>query len=389
LTSAITPTITVTHLSNPAQAEISATPDLIAGMPATNIDMQLEDLRREGEKLKAVICFQTPNNMDWIIDHASLQYSVGEISFESSEQLDYQTPATEAISGSICEEITFPVPVHADLSSARIKIQGLRAALNEADYCTRYLGEVQPTLTARQTGIILACDQSNQSLNLKVVSKPDSLRMDQAQNILDDFYTISDTWTFPFGNPPVFTFEPLDYGVKANASNFHHEGESVQFDMCLQINNSDWDAWLVQEGILKYMGQKDLYFGTSAQLRRVSPANAHFGLYCGVVQGLPGFIQLPANANKSDFTFTIASLIPDINPGNLCTTYLGHLQKRLVEQGIDLQLQCESTASGTYTLQASEIPLSLGLSDAAIERVLANVALFLYLQGSWTLDFKS
>jgi hypothetical protein len=350
--------------------------------------MQIKDLRQEGDHLKATLCFDMPDQANWGIDHASLGYTGAETTFESAETLENQSPLADGTQGYRCQEISFVIPAQSDLSNATLTVQGLRASLGEGEFCERYLNEAQPTLTAQQTGIIIGCTQSGNGFNLTVISKPDSLSLEQAQRTVYDFYTIPGPWIFPFSNPPVFDFQPLAYTVKASASNFHRDGEMVKVDVCMQIDNADWEAWLVQEGILQYAGREDRYFGTEAQLRRVSPAGARNGKYCGTLDGFPELGEIPATARASDFVLTITSLIPDVNVSNLCTTYLEQIQQRLDEKGMGIRVQCGKTAMGDYALQPVDQPASLGLSRESIGRVLSNIGLFLSLPGSWSFKFN-
>jgi hypothetical protein len=374
----------------PDSTEIPSTPTIIVfpSLPRPTLQMQVKDLRQEGYYFKGMVCFDVPDGADWMIDHASLQYSGGETSFESAETLESQPPLADGTQGYRCQEISFMIPAQANLSNATLTIQGLRASLGEGEFCERYLNEAQSTLTARQTGIEIGCTQSGNGFNLTVNAKPDSLSLEEAQRIIYDFYTIPGPWTFLFSNPPVFIFKPLVYNVKAAASNFRREGELIKVDVCVQIDNTDWEAWLVKEGILEYAGLEDRYFGTSAQLQRVSPANAWTGKYCGILGGSPNLGEIPVNAKASDFILTINSLVPDVNISNLCTIYLEHVQQRLDEKGIGIRAQCGRIASGGYALKPVDLPVSIGLSRAAVERVLSNVGLFFTLQGPWRLDLK-
>ena len=368
----------------PAIQSYIATPSL----PSPALQIQVKDLRQEGEHVKATMCFEVPDQADWGIDHASLRYTGGETSFESEETLEYQPPLAGGALGYRCQEIIFTVPVQSDLSKATLTIHGLRAFPNEGEYCERYLNEAQPTLTARQTGIKIGCTQSGNGFNLTVISKPNSLSLEEAQRTVYDFYTIPGPWIFPFSNPPIFDFQPLAYTVKASASNFRQEGEMVKVDVCMQIDNADWEAWQVQEGILQYAGREDRYFGTSAQLRRVSPAGARHGKYCGTLDGFPELGEIPATARASDFILTVTSLIPDVNVSNRCTTYLEQIQQRLDEKGMGIRVQCGKTAMGDYALQPVDQPASLGLSQESVGRVLSNIGLFLSLPGPWSFELK-
>ena len=76
----------------------------------------------------------------------------------------------------------------------------------------------------------------------------------------------------------------------------------------------------------------------------------------------------------------------DIN--NLCTMYLGKVQRQLDGQKAGIRVQCGKSATGEYALQVVDLPESIRLSKAAMERVLGNVELFLSLQGSWAFTFK-
>lgn len=351
------------------------------------VQMQAQDMRREGNSVKVSVCFEPPDDMDWGIDQAILRFVGGQAPMESAEWLELDSSIGLEEKSRRCEEIVFSVPEQADISNSILVVQRLRASLSEFDYCDTYLNAIQPTLEARQSGIQLECIPGDHSANLTVITRSDSLSQEEAERIVYDFYTMPGLWKFHFDNPPTFIIDSLPYQVSLRASNFRWEADSVKIDLCAQIDNSDWDAWQVVDGILQFQGREDRYFGTSTQLRRVSPEGAKIGKYCGTLQGFPNLGALPETAKTSDFSLTITSLIPDVEIGKVCSTYLEQVQSRLDEAGFGLQVQCGKTQQGHYALQVVDPPPAFGLSAAAFERVLGNVGLFLTVEGPWKIAF--
>ena len=134
-------------LLEPESTQVPATPSITAtvGPPRPTLQMQVKDLRQEGDQVKATVCFEVPNEADWTIDHASLGYKGGETSFESAEMLENQPSQADSAASYRCQEISFAVPVQVDLSNASLTVQGLRATPGEAEFCERYLSDAQPT----------------------------------------------------------------------------------------------------------------------------------------------------------------------------------------------------------------------------------------------------
>ena len=378
-------TPTLQHI---AGNKVLSTPAANLTEPYPGVQIWAGDIRREGNYASASVCYDLPDDSDWMIDQAIFRYNRGEASLDSAGLLELVPLSLDGKEGHRCDEVTFIIPDQADLSHVTLTVERLRAIPNEGEYCDIYLNKVQPTLDARQAGIKLECTRVDHGYKLSVLEKPDSLSQEEAERAVYDFYTISGPWTFQFNELPNLIFDPLPYKVKANASNFQREGDLIKIDVCFQIDNNDWDAWQVQEGIIQYAGQEDRSFGTTAQLNRISPANAKIVKYCGSLEDFPNLGEMPVDAKASDFTLTITSLIPVINNSNLCSTYLGQVQKQLDRQLTGIRVQCGRSATGEYVLQSVDLPGSVRLSQAAMERVLANVGLFASLQGPWTFVFK-
>jgi len=389
--SPISPTLTAIPQSTPWQSSRNTDiPSFTVELTKVANDLLVwaEDIRREGDLVKVLVCYELPDHSDWMIDHAFLDYKEGDTSLESTELIELDPPSSDGKKGRRCDEVTFPIPEKVDLSHVSLTVEQLRATPNEGEYCYVYNNEVQPTLDARQTGIKLECNDVDHGYELSVLEKPDSLSQEEAERLVYDFFTISGPWVSQFSEVPDFIFDPLPYSVKPNGSTFLREGDLFKIDLCVQINNNDWEAWQVQEGILQYAGKEDRYFGTTTQLHRISPVNAKIAKYCGILEGFPNLGEIPINAIASDFTLTITSIIPVINNSNLCSTYLEQVQNQLGRRMYGAQVQCGKSITGKYVLQSVNSPKSIRLSKSAWERVLANVRLFTFLQGPWTFDFK-
>ena len=345
--SPVVETLTKTQLATPKPVLLgtpvapSPTPAAPATQLPSNLKVWAEDLRREGNAVKVMVCFELPDDADWVVDQAVLRYAGGEVSFTSAEWLELQPPPIDGEKGYRCQELGFTVPGYADLTSTDLIINRLIAYPGE--------GEI-----------------NNNNI----------------------FPTVQGSWTFPFENPPFFIFDPLPYRVKAEAMNLRQEGDTVKVDVCFQMDNTDWETWQVQEGILQYAGQEDRYYGTAAWLNRVSPPNARIRQYCGTLEGSPNFTDFPAATKPSDFSLTITSLIPVVDSSNLCTTYLQRVQEKLDEHRLGIQVQCGKTRAGSYGIQAANMLDYSGVSQSGLERIFSNVGLFSSLTGPWTFNFK-
>jgi hypothetical protein len=155
---------------------------------------------RAGKDVNAEVCFTLIDASDWSIWGANLAYGEVVVFDFASTMLSLQEPL-EGQSGLRCDTLSFfNIPPDADLSSVTITVDAIAASPRPEDYCTIYMPKIQQTLDARGAGIVLGCADSNGVQVMQIVSKPDSMSQEEAEQIVfsDEFYTIRGPWAFTF-----------------------------------------------------------------------------------------------------------------------------------------------------------------------------------------------
>jgi len=113
-----------------------------------------------------------------------------------------RTNATPSTLGKRCDILHFRIPFDADLSNVTLSIAAIGAEPREGETCTIYLDGVQRALDVDQTGIQLACVQEEWGDQLVVASKPETMSLEEAENIAFDdqifeqIFTIRGPWEF-------------------------------------------------------------------------------------------------------------------------------------------------------------------------------------------------
>ena len=155
---------------------------------------------RDGKQVNAEVCFTLPDGSDWSVWSASLQYSDVTIFDFSTSLHSIQTPV-EGQPGFRCDTLSFQnVPPDADLSSVMISVDSIAAPPRPEEYCTIYMPKIQQALDERATGILLGCVDSGGVQVMQIISKPDAMSQEEAEQIVysDEFYTVKGPWSFTF-----------------------------------------------------------------------------------------------------------------------------------------------------------------------------------------------
>lgn len=155
---------------------------------------------RDGKQVNAEVCFTLPDGSDWSVWGASLQYADVTLFDFSTSLLSIQAPI-EGQAGFRCDTLSFQnVPPDADLSSVSISVDSIAAPPRPEEYCTIYMPKIQQTLDERATGILLGCVDSGGVQVMQIISKPDTMSQEEAEQIVysDEFYTVKGPWSFTF-----------------------------------------------------------------------------------------------------------------------------------------------------------------------------------------------
>ena len=167
---------------------------------SSGIEVRVNRAWRDGKEIHAEVCFTLLDTSDWSIWGASLQYNGGVVTDFGSTLLSLQE-AKEGQSGVRCDDLSFiNIPPDADLSTSVITVDAIGAPPRAEDYCTIYMPKIQQTLNERGIAISLACVDAAEGQIMQIVSKPDTMSQEEAEQIVysDEFYTIKGPWSFTF-----------------------------------------------------------------------------------------------------------------------------------------------------------------------------------------------
>lgn len=167
---------------------------------SNGIEIRADRAWRDGKQVNVDVCYTLLDGSDWSIWGASLQYADATIFDFGSTLLSVQEPV-EGQSGMRCDTLSFiNVPPDADLSSVTVTIDAIAAPPRNEDYCSIYMSKIQQALNDRGLGISLNCADVNGVQTMQIVSKPDSMSQEEAEQIVysDEFYSVKGPWSFTF-----------------------------------------------------------------------------------------------------------------------------------------------------------------------------------------------
>jgi hypothetical protein len=177
-----------------AQVELA-----VPNQVASGIDVRMERVAVDGKNVNADVCFTLPDTSDWGIASASLNYGGTLLQEYGTTLVSLQEPSNGG-TGLRCDTLTFVVPPDADLSNATIVIDSISTTPREGEYCSVYLPKIQEAMLARGTGITVDCVDVNGVMNMQIMSMPQGMTQDQAEQIVysDEFFSVKGPWSFSF-----------------------------------------------------------------------------------------------------------------------------------------------------------------------------------------------
>lgn len=195
---------------DPAQMAASATPFIAASYPTAEavsispqqivngIDVRVTRAWQEGKQVYAEVCFTLPDASNWTIWKASLKYADVVIQDFGATQASLQEPGADGQPGMRCDALEFYVPPDADLTMVTVRVDALAVYPYEEGDCTIYGPKIQQALNERGTPIVLECRDVNGAVRLQIVSKPETMSQEEAEQIVfsDEFFTINGPWEF-------------------------------------------------------------------------------------------------------------------------------------------------------------------------------------------------
>ncbi len=166
---------------------------------ANGVDVRMTRAWQDGKQVNADVCFSVPDDSDWAIYKASLQYGDTTLADFGTTLLSTQ-PSANGQPGQRCDTLNFYVPPDAELSNVTISIDSLAAVPREGEYCDVYMPKIQQVLQQRGIAIELACPDVNGTPTMQIVSRPPEMTQEQAEQIVysDEFYSINGPWVFTF-----------------------------------------------------------------------------------------------------------------------------------------------------------------------------------------------
>src|SRR6266542_43337 len=182
---------------DPSYPTMQAAP-AVKSILSSGIEVSADRAWRDGKQVNVNVCFTLLDPSDWSIWGASLQYTGTTVSDFGSTMVSLQEPV-EGQSGKRCDTVSFlNVPPDADLSNATVNVDAIAAPPRAEDYCSIYMPKIQQALSERGIAISLDCTDVNGMQTMQIVSRPDSMSQEEAEQIVysDEFYTIKGPWSF-------------------------------------------------------------------------------------------------------------------------------------------------------------------------------------------------
>jgi hypothetical protein len=170
------------------------------------LQVSATNARRESDRLYIDVCFELPDNRDWTIFDALLEYgSEGmwrEVPPAESILLSITEPPAADSSGQRCDTLEFHLFSEKYITNPRLDILSVVAEPREGGSCALYLNEVQSRLDAQNSGIRIACEEAPHSLGqATVVQWPEGMSQQDAlwivQKAYRDMNTVKGPWIFP------------------------------------------------------------------------------------------------------------------------------------------------------------------------------------------------
>ena len=194
-----TETTLPTAYIDPSYPTMQAAP-AVSSLLLSGIEVRADRAWRDGKQVNVDVCFTLLDGSGWFIWGASLGYADQTVLEFGTTMLSEQEPV-EGQSGQRCDTLSFQnIPPDADLSNVTVTIDAIAAQPRAEEYCTIYMPKIQQALTERGVAITLNCADVNGVPSMQILSKPDTMSQEEAEQIVysDEFYTVKGPWSFTF-----------------------------------------------------------------------------------------------------------------------------------------------------------------------------------------------
>jgi hypothetical protein len=184
---------------DPSYPTMQSAPAVVSQL-SSGIEVRADRAWRDGKQVNVDVCFTLLDASDWSIWGANLQYAGQTAADFGSTMVSLQEPV-EGQSGIRCDTLSFQnVPPDADLSNVIVTVDAIAAPPRTEEYCSIYMSKIQQTLNERGIAITLDCSDVNGVQAMQILSKPDTMTQEEAEQIVysDEFYTVKGPWAFTF-----------------------------------------------------------------------------------------------------------------------------------------------------------------------------------------------
>jgi hypothetical protein len=184
---------------DPSYPTVQAQP-AVSSQLSSGIEVTVDRAWRDGKQVNANVCFTLLDDSDWSIGSASLQYAGTTVADFGTTMVSLQQAASGQ-PGKRCDTLSFlNIPPDADLSNVTVTVDAIGAVPTVEEYCTIYMPKIQQSLNERGLAITLDCPEVNGQQILQIMSKPDSMTQEQAEQYVysDEYYTVKGPWSFTF-----------------------------------------------------------------------------------------------------------------------------------------------------------------------------------------------
>lgn len=186
---------------DPSYPTMESAPDTTLQV-SSGIEVRVNRAWRDGKEVSTEVCFTLLDTSDWSIWGASLQYAGGTVTDFSSTMLSLQD-AVNGQNGLRCDTVTFfNIPPDADLSTVVITIDSITATVRPSDLCDIYMPKIQQSFTEQGIAITLGCTDINGEKSMQILSKPDTMSQEEAEQYVssysEELSTKKGPWAFTF-----------------------------------------------------------------------------------------------------------------------------------------------------------------------------------------------
>ena len=166
-------------------------------------------------------------------------------------------------------------------------------------------------------------------------------------------------------------------GIEVRAERAWRDGKQVNVDVCFTLlDASDWSVWGAN---LQYPGGSILDSG-STLLSLQEAVQGQSGLRCDTLS----FVDVPPDADLSNVTITVDSIVAQPRGEDYCMIYMPKIQQALVERGIAITLAC-ADVGGVQTMQIASKPDTMSQEEA--EQIVYSDE-FYTVKGPWSFTFN-